>query len=312
MRWKMKAAIQNSIAMLPESLSYASYYRLQRTLGGLRRIDHLRTMAAAVKTCQLIAANGRTPVGGSFLEIGTGRVPLVPMAFWLMGAAATVTIDVNPYMRDELVVESLSGLRAREAEARALFGDLLVEERFDALLQLGAGRHAHASEVLKLCNIEYRAPCDASQTSLAAGRIDFHTSNNVLEHVPPAVLLRILQEGSRILAPQGLFVHRIDYSDHFSHSDGSISAINFLQYSDEAWNRYAGNRYMYMNRLRHDDMLEIFRAAGHRIEAIEPVLSEQVRNLVTGSGISLDPRFNGKTVDVLSTTSSWVVSSAER
>ena len=51
----------------------------------------------------------------------------------------------------------------------------------------------------------------------------------------------------------------VDYSDHFSHSDQTISSINFLRYSDDEWQRYAGNRYMYMNRLRHDDVLALFR-----------------------------------------------------
>ena len=38
-----------------------------------------------------------------------------------------------------------------------------------------------------------------------------------------------------MLSPQGLALYYIDLSDHFSHDDHSISAINFLQFSDEQW-----------------------------------------------------------------------------
>jgi hypothetical protein len=64
---------------------------------------------------------------------------------------------------------------------------------------------------------------------------------------------KIINEGNRILSEEGLFVHLIDCSDHFSHNDKSISRINFLQYNVTQWNKLAGNRYVYVNRLRHDD-----------------------------------------------------------
>jgi hypothetical protein len=31
-------------------------------------------------------------------------------------------------------------------------------------------------------------------------------------------------------------VHNIDFTDHFSHSDPSISSVNFLQFSESQWN----------------------------------------------------------------------------
>ena len=51
-----------------------------------------------------------------------------------------------------------------------------------------------------------------------------------------------------------------------------IYPINFLQYSDAKWDRYADNRYMYMNRLRHDDFLALFHSSGHKILATEPAI----------------------------------------
>ena len=80
-----------------------------------------------------------------------------------------------------------------------------------------------------------------------------HISYTVFEHIPAPILSDILSEAQRVLRPSGLAIHLIDYSDHFAHSDASISAINFLQYDDAAWSRLADNPYMYMNRLRADD-----------------------------------------------------------
>jgi hypothetical protein len=33
--------------------------------------------------------------------------------------------------------------------------------------------------------------------------------------------------------------------------------------------RYAGNKYMYMNRLRHDDFLDLFKSFGQKIIEVE-------------------------------------------
>ena len=122
------------------------------------------------------------------------------------------------------------------------------------------------------------------------------------------MLLQILEEGNRIVRDDGLFVHRIDYSDHFSHSDKTISSINFLQYSDAIWDRYAGNRYMYMNRLRHDDFLAVFQAAGHRIMADTPKVDQRALQILRDGSLPLSERFVSKPPDVLSIRGSWLVS----
>jgi SAM-dependent methyltransferase len=307
MHWKLKAAAQNAIAMLPESLSYAVYYRLQRLAGRLRRIDHLGAMSPAIKTWSLIKQAGGSPSNKTFLEVGTGRTPLVPMAYWLMGAKETITLDVNPYMRGELFCEAVRDISCRRAEVGELFGESLDWNRYEALLAMSLRESVQPADVLALCHIKYMAPCDASRTALSDGAIDFHTSNNVLEHIPPALLVRILQEGGRLLAEGGLFIHRVDYSDHFAQSDPRISAINFLRFSDAAWSMYADNRYMYMNRLRHDDMCALFLHAGHRIVLTEPLVHEGLLRMVL-AGFPLDGRFKDKAPEVVATTSSWFVS----
>ena len=104
----------------------------------------------------------------------------------------------------------------------------------------------------------------------------------------------------------------IDYSDHFSHADESISAINFLQYSDAEWTRYADNRYMYMNRLRHDDVMRLFESSGHRVLAVTTHVDDRARALLEAGALHVDERFRDKSHEILSIRGSWVVSERAR
>lgn len=307
MHWKLKAAIQNLISMLPNELSYSVYYQFQRHFGGLKRVNSSKRLSAGVATWKKILEQGQSPIGKVFFEVGTGRVPIVPLSYWLMGADKVVTIDLNPYLKDELVQESLKWISDNEEEVRNLFGSLLHVERFGGLLNWYRGGNFNVAEFLNLCQIQYIAPGDASKTGLSSKSIDFHTSYTVFEHIPEQILIEILQEGNRIVKNNGLFVHRIDYSDHFSHSDKNISAINFLSFNDKNWKKLAGNRYMYMNRLRHDDFIKIFYQVNHNIIKAETNIDSRIKDILLSKSIRIDEKFNDKSNEILATTGSWMV-----
>lgn len=307
-QWKTKSKIQNALALLPTSVSYAAYYWAQRRFGNLKNANPKTKFEDGVKTWKLIQEVGHDPADKTFLEVGTGRAPIVPMAFWLMGARGTITVDVNPYMKAEMCVDALDYMSRDRAGMMDIFGSLLREERLDELLSMDRDSSFSLDSLLDLCQINYVSPADAAGTGLPGRSVDFHTSRNVLEHIPPSVLRGILEEGSRIIRDEGLFVHGIDYSDHFSHRDQSISAINFLQYSDSDWDRYAGNRYMYMNRLRHDDFMSMFESLGHHILLTVPEVDQRSLELLNSGALQVDELFRMKSVDVLSISSSWIVS----
>lgn len=307
MHWKLKSAIQNTLSLLPSSASYAAYYQVQRRFGGLRQVNPTINLRAGVETWKQIVEQDYDPLNKVFLEVGTGRATIVPLAYWLMGAKRVVTIDANPYVKAELIAEHVRYIATNRAEIEEIFGSLLDRQRFAKLLDFSQSKF-DLDKFFTLCQIEYLAPGDASITSLPANSIDFHTSFTVFEHIPPEVLKQILQEGNRIIKDGGLFVHRIDYSDHFSHSDSTISAINFLQYSDEEWDKYAGNRYMYMNRLRHDDFIDLFKSVGHLIVEAKTYVSQRSQKLLQNKEIVLDPQFEAKSENILSIASSWIIS----
>lgn len=312
MHWKLKAAIQNAIAVLPESVSYPLYYRVQRMAGGLRRINPTSRLRAGIEVWRRLQQSGCDPVGKTFFEVGTGRMVTAPLAYWLMGARKIITVDLNPYLRPELVQESIRFLADHRAQMAELFGELLLADRIDQLVGFAQADRFDLSEFLEAVGIEYRAPSDAAATGLPDRSIDFHTSYTVLEHIPPAVLSAIFAEASRLLKPGGLAVHGIDYSDHFAHRDPSITAINFLQYSDAAWGRWAGNRYMYMNRLRHADYLERLADGGFSIVNDEPTTDPRSLQAIESGEVRPYADLASRTPAELAITSSWIVAKPTR
>jgi SAM-dependent methyltransferase len=192
-------------------------------------------------------------------------------------------------------------------EVSELFSGRVSKNRFRDLNELIKDDFT-IKDILELCNIEYFAPGNASNMNLDDNCIDFHTSYTVLEHIPENILIEIFKEGNRIIVDDGLFVHRIDYSDHFSHSDKNISPLNFLQYNDFEWNKYAGNRFMYMNRIRHDDILKIFNNVKHQIYDVEESLNSEVESALNNGMILLDKKYRDKKSEILATTGAWIVS----
>jgi SAM-dependent methyltransferase len=265
MNWRRKAQIQKAIAALP--LSNEIYYAMQRYAGSLRkgRANPVEWYGAARQMAEWIRAAGREVEGMSFLEVGTGRNVNLPTALWLCGAARVVTVDLNPYLSGTLVFESNEYARQHEAEVVRAFGAEAERPQFRERLRQLFDFRGSLDDFLKLMNVEYLPRADAARLPLDAGTLDAHVSYAVFEHIPADVLARILAEARRVLKPDGLFLHIIDPSDHFSHDDDSITAINFLQFSESDWERWAGNQFMYHNRLRAIEYLRLFDEAGARL-----------------------------------------------
>ena len=127
---------------------------------------------------------------------------------------------------------------------------------------------------------------------LADHSVDFLFSIDVLEHMPPNLISSLLCEAKRVLAIGGLLVHRITLSDHFSHSDPSISGINFLQFSEEDWLKLAGNNFHYHNRLRALEFEKLFDDHGVTVLSKEKLLDERALKLLR-KGFPLNTLFTG-------------------
>lgn len=307
MRWQIKAMIQNAVAWLPEPISYPVYYTIQRTVGGLRRVTPLRTLRSAHHIVTTLAQHGHDVHGATCFELGTGRQCGLPLGLWLCGAKQVITVDLNLYLREELVLADIRYIAQHSSQITELFGHYadhpVFQERLQYLCRLAPQT---LQDVLRATNIHYFSPADARSVALLAGSIDYHVSVAVLEHIHPNILVSIITEARRLLQPRGLFVHGFDPKDHFATSDPSITAINFLQFDDETWHRYAGNRYMYHNRLRADDYLSLISQNGFDILHTDRTLDERSLRALE-AGFPVHARFAHKTFEDLATGSMRVI-----
>ena len=301
MKWKLKAGLQNAIAALP-FFSNAIYFGVQRSVGGLRpdKINPFSRMRAAAEMVAWAESAGVDVTGRTVLEVGTGHMVDLPIGMWLCGAARVITVDLNPYLSRRLVSEARGFVRQNSDQVVQLFPGR-QNPLFDERLRILTGNNVPDNNLLSAMNIDYMSPADASSLPLEAHSVDLHVSNTVLEHIPPNVLSAILIEARRILRPGGLLIHKIDPSDHFAHDDAGITRINFLRFTDLEWKGLAGNRFMYHNRLRAPDYVQLFEENGVQILKDERVIDERSK-VALGSGFPVDARFRGVADDDLATT----------
>ena len=149
MDWRWKARIVKLIAALP--MSNALYYRMQRSLGSLRpgKYDPSERLRAAAKMVNWAEESGHPIEGRSVLEVGTGRTIDIPLALWLCGAARVLTVDLNPYLVEELTRESVAFLCRPETIAE-IFGGLADRPLLRDLLALFWQLDGRVPEILGL------------------------------------------------------------------------------------------------------------------------------------------------------------------
>ena len=128
-------------------------------------------------------------------------------------------------------------------------------------------------ESLAEYGIEYRAPYDAAKTDFDDKSINACISTNTLEHIPKASIVSIFSELYRTLTADGIVSARIDYSDHYAHTDKKISMLNYLKFDETGWKKYNHNCH-FQNRLRHYDYLAIFKQTGFVVKEQELFFEE--------------------------------------
>lgn len=204
---------------------------------------------------------GNVPIeDGVYYEFGAGwdMVSVIGMSLYKMKKC--ICVDISRLVHSELIERTI-GYYVKNADrlniSKPSIKGKLSEDNVEAFLKDNF-------------NIEYCAPCDARDTGLPEGSVDYIASNVTLEHISRVDIEKIMKECRRILKDGGIISLNIDYSDHYSHFDKSISAYNYLQFSDEEWKRY-NTSLQYQNRLRNCDYLQIFEQAGFTVLEMEPL-----------------------------------------
>lgn len=142
--------------------------------------------------------------------------------------------------------------------------------------------------------LHYFAPYDARETQFNDCQFDFISSTFTLEHIPQKDILPIFEECYRILKKGGVFSMVIDYQDHWSYFDSSITRYNFLKYSDKKWKKFNPSLH-YQNRMRHNEYLDIISGTKFKIVKNTPHLPSEsdINNLKT---MTLDEKY--KNIDL--------------
>lgn len=260
MNWKTRATILRLLDKAP--LGPRVYQILQRAAGEHRRPEFL---LSKLRQCAdlLTLARQRVPIRGAcVLEVGSGWVPVLPVACWLCGAKRIVTYDLNRYLLSNGLGRFLDFLRLRSNEIATMFADVADDELVRSRLATIEPFAKRPMAFLDYAGIEYLAPADASATSLMPRSVDLHCSLNTWEHIPENALQAILREAARVLRPSGAAVHFVDPTDHFAYSDRSLLSMNFLRFSDRQWARYGGNRFTYHNRFHDSDYRALVASTG--------------------------------------------------
>ena len=178
MRWLAKAALQKGIGALPqgERLNYVFQRRVLHSLpagdGALRQ-----KFSRAVQHLGAYEEHGPgvPPAEATFYEFGAGWDLAIPIAYGLLGIGSQVLVDIRPSARVELVNDSLASFERLRPE---------LEEIAGRELRAGGGPVERLEELEERFGIRYLAPCDARDTGLGAGSIEFVSSTDTCEHIP--------------------------------------------------------------------------------------------------------------------------------
>jgi hypothetical protein len=284
MRWIAKAAVQKALGFLPAGPK-VNYWMQRRITGGLPRSDeHFRYQAT--ETLRHLEAwrrfgGGRELGEARLYEFGAGWDLSTPLIFYGLGARSQTLVDLHPHARLEEINHSLDQYRRMH--------DWLSDKAGFTVADVGAQPLGSLAELKPRFGIDYLAPRDARATGLAAASVDLATSTNTLEHIPRAQIAPIFTETRRLLVPGGIISGLVDMQDHYSFFDSSISAFNYLKFSDATW-RLINSPLHFQNRLRITDYRELVANAGLNslAEVFKPPSAE---DLATIDGMSLSKRF---------------------
>jgi hypothetical protein len=263
-RWLAKAALQNTISVLPRGVEVNGLLQRygtrsvvmtpDRVVGKLARVggrhlDHQRRFGA------------RPLAETDVVEIGTGFAPLLPVGLHLAGARAVHTFDIVRLANTARTCDMLSQLVAT-ADSGALERECpwVLPERLDRVRAIAADPPLDLDDLLAEMGITYHVG-DASRSSLASESAGLFVTNNVFEHVPADGIRALLREAHRTGTPGALISHHIDLRDHYAKFDRKVGVYNSLRFSSRQW-RYLNSRLEPQNRLRRPDFLRLVDECG--------------------------------------------------
>jgi len=196
-----------------------------------------------VVTDHVARAGWRDLDGRVVIELGPGDSLATSVIARSLGASETWLVDAGPFARMDL----------------APYRRLAAFLRDKGLTPPDVDRCSTAEEMLDLCAARYQTRGLESLAAIPDGRADLVFSQAVLEHVRRREFAPFVREMRRVLKPSGVASHQIDLKDHLA------ASLNNLRFSTDVWESETMARSgFYTNRLRRQEILAAFEAAGFR------------------------------------------------
>lgn len=257
--WRLKASFQRAIARLPPAVGDPFYHWLQ-ILRGLK--PALAPHLMFVNRMEDLMGPAFHWQGVHAVELGSGWYPTTPLLLACRAIGHLHTFDSNHHYSHSRVRAAAKGVLAHQPCCET------------AHVTASSGRLPPA--------VTYHPRADLATTTLPAKSIGLAFSRLVLEHVPPETITRIHESAHSWLNDDGRWIHRISSCDHRSFTNPHLSSVDFLRFSATEWERLAGNRFAYHNRLRRCQYRELFERSGWKIVfQQEDDISEEKRAALT-------------------------------
>lgn len=242
--WWVKLYAKLLLARLP--VPYSLWRKLKLFQHGEMN-DPTRAIRTFEKYYRRACAHAAIAPGFTVLELGPGDSILSGLVARSMGASQVWLVDAGAFADTDVAACHRTLALLKQA----------------GHIDLGFSDATSVDEMLRNANVTYLTRGTASLADIPEASIDFFWSQVVLEHVPHDEFPEFLRQLRRIVKPNGIGVHSVDFRDHLS------NALNNLRFSHETWEgRVFRNSGFYTNRIRPCAMLALFKDAGFDAEVV--------------------------------------------
>lgn len=243
--WWVKLYAKLVLARLP--VPYSLWRRLKLFCHGEMN-DPARAIRTFEKYYRRASEHVDIAPGFSVLELGPGDSILSGLVACSMGASQAWLVDAGAFAGTDVAACHRTLALLKQAGYR----------------DLGLHDVTSVDDVLRRSNVSYLTHGTASLADIPDASIDFFWSQVVLEHVQHDEFPEFVRQLRRIVKPQGIGVHSVDFRDHLG------NALNNLRFSTETWEcRAFRNSGFYTNRIRPSAMLSLFKDACFDVEVVD-------------------------------------------
>jgi SAM-dependent methyltransferase len=238
--WYIKIPLKCAIARLPFGDRFWQRLNVFRAGGMDDPANALTTLEFFLRLAGLPSLAGRT-----ILELGPGNSLLTALFAASLGSEGTWLVDVK---------------RLAETDV-SLFAKAIavLEEKRMPVPNLDGCRST--PEIMKKLRATYETGGIESLSKIADASVDFIFSAAVLQHVRLDEFPELLRQTRRILKPEGVAAHTIDFRDHLQR------ALNNLRFSERVWeSSFMANSGFYTNRIPWPQMKQMFEDCGFLVE----------------------------------------------